>query len=129
LRTLNLSPTDEATLVDVAKQFLAKSPSTVQEVLEVAVHRWRVLAREVAAGYQYTVDDYINDLSQRELISLLLARGPALLREAVREVVDPIDAEFKSHTVEADHENMINFRQPEMWWYDRLPSKIVTEDF
>ena len=129
MRKIQLSREEEDLVLSVAKRFLVECPATVHEVLTIAIKRWRELVSDLAAGYTYTVYDYSNDLSQRELISLLLLEAPAKLRQAVRESIESIDAQFKQYTHEEDHGVLQPLRQPEMWWYDRTPTTRAEDDF
>ena len=53
---------------------------------------WSNFVDEVAAGYAFGYDDYLNDLAIRDLIERLVRRASVSLRSALLAALAPIDA-------------------------------------
>ena len=53
---------------------------------------------DVGAGYPLTADDYMNDVSGRSIIDLVMEVASAACREAIEQAVTPIDARFMAAT-------------------------------
>ena len=93
--------------------------------LEQLIERWEEIARH-AATYDLTLDDWLNDLDLRDMISRRVA--DAQLREGndLRSRLEAADGVFRAATrgaerslwgAEAKHDST---RQ---WWYFRYPSR------
>lgn len=94
--------------------------------LEEMIRRWEEVASR-AATYNLTLDDWLNDLDLRDIISRQLAEVPGAQADILRSRLDAADRRFREATIEttrslwgpaagAEH---LAVRD---WWYFRYPS-------
>ncbi len=84
---------------------------------------WERLAGEVAE-YSSTVDDFINDLTGRDALELVLSRVPVSLREVLIPPVLDADRRFSQSTLPDEHGVIGRFCRLEPnqgWWWRRMP--------
>lgn len=87
---------------------------------------WLSFVEEVADGYTSNVDDYINDLTTRDLIERLIRATPDHLSVKLKAAVEPLDARFRECTVYDGADSLAKYYQiGENWWWHRLPSRMV----
>ena len=113
-------------------------PHVVAAGLAGLLDYWRDTATAIRAGYNLTLDDYLNDMDARQLIDDTLPhttpRGhkQAIVRlyeidESVRPHLRPIDKCLWGPKAEADN----NWTPDQNWWYFSLPKspgpQLVTD--
>ena len=95
------------------------------------VNRWEVIVAQVVKGYDFTLDDYLNDMDLRDILAGALdALGP---KEAQPPEIDrrvtAADRQFLELTLATDDlwgnpEDGEGAPDPEtQWWYYRRPAK------
>ena len=91
--------------------------------------RWRRVVEAVETGYRLGIYDYRNDLTIREIIARILDRINAKLRRKVENMLTPLDERFNQASYVADNAVFPGAlaRNPDAWWYTRLPRKLVGE--
>jgi hypothetical protein len=93
--------------------------------IEGMISRWRSAVDEVESGYEGNIDDYINDLSNRERIREIADALTEYHRHAVSALVDPIDARFRRATREDSTKVVRKFTTYGTgWWWARLPCQL-----
>jgi hypothetical protein len=96
-----------------------------------ALNGWDELSRTLNR-YEATIDDYTNDLYDREVLDLALKSLPAQLREKLAAAIDPIDERFRQASVaDTDHQLGRFHRIDDMpgWWWRRIPSEGPLADY
>ncbi len=98
--------------------------------LSAVVEAWERLVGEIVAGYQFTIDDYTNDLSARDLAERVRCATPAALSSRITERLGGADARFIAATVPALHPLMRNANPDAFWWtrVPRAPGDELLED-
>ena len=82
---------------------------------------WRLLA-STAAQYEYTVDDYTDDLTSRDGLEIALAECPEPLLAKLKSAVEQADKEFLAGTQDdVTHSLEEYFRIRAGWWWRRTP--------
>ncbi len=100
----------------------------VREGFAGLLARWERIAREVAAGYDLPMEDYLNDLDARQI----LAEAGVFLSPGASHRFQPrlaaADREFRAHTRPVDeclwgaeNEEEMGLDAVANWWYYRLP--------
>ena len=88
------------------------------------LRNWQELSLSVDR-YNFTVDDYTNDLTARDALEIVLAECPAPLRAKLRFHVEAADKEFLTRTQEdVCHalEHYFKISQSDGWWWRRTPA-------
>jgi hypothetical protein len=104
------------------------------------LHRWEAVVASVAKGYDFTLDDYLNDMDLRDILAGALdALGPReALPAEVEKRVTTADRQFLELTTPTDDlwgnpEDGEGAPDPEMqWWYYRRPTRpgpTLADDF
>ncbi len=101
----------------------------VEEGLSGLVRRWRETARSVRRGYPLGMDDYLNDLDGRQLISEVLPLVEPAERKKLRSRVVEADSLFRRHS-KATRVCLWGGREARQrrwtsrknWWYYRIPT-------
>ena len=74
------------------------NPDAVVDLVKSAVD-WRAFVEKVVRGYDYYLDDYMNDLSGRDILDeILRALSDDELAAQAREAVGAVDDVFRAHT-------------------------------
>lgn len=105
-------------------------PEVVDGGLPGLERSWTGIVDSIAAGYDLTLDDYLNDMDLRDLLAAAQdVAGPEEL-EAVRESIVRADSEHLSLTVPcgclwgddiAEEDGLDRERE---WWYFRRPVEM-----
>ncbi len=102
--------------------------------LEGLVENWEKTVREVEEGYSLTLDDYLNDLDVRQLITEALVRARDDQRAAINDRLNEADKKMRSLTIPAEHclwgdeiAQEEGWTAEENWWYFARPIKADQE--
>ena len=102
------------------------SSDLVQDGLEGAVARWEAIAVS-AKNYDFTLDDWLNDMDLRDIIAGALAVAGPDEKKAVSERLNKADHKLREATVETGSiwgSAMSGEMAPDpkkAWWYFRRP--------
>lgn len=105
------------------------SEAILAEGLEGLVQRWGEIVRAVETRYNYTLDQYLNDLDVRGLIEGAARVAPRDLVAFVRPDLEELDARMLAATVPTHclwgHEvqDEEGFTEDRDWWYFRRPAQ------
>lgn len=89
--------------------------------LDNLAEEWAGICADVAEGYSLTVDDYMNDLTTRDLIASIFSHLRAELSYKLKRKVAPADEQFRRATTHVEH--ALNELYSYWWWY-RIPLKL-----
>ncbi|HZK78736.1 MAG TPA: hypothetical protein VFC35_07500 [Gemmatimonadaceae bacterium] len=112
------------------------SAEMVEGGLEAAVDRWDSISR-TAKNYDFTLDDWLNDMDLRDIIAGAMGAAEPAEREAVSERLKKADDRLKKATVKTVSiwgDGMAGDMAPDpakAWWYFRRPSdpgEMMRED-
>src|SRR4051794_27138906 len=104
------------------------SPEMIEGGLEAAVDRWDSISR-TAKEYDFTLDDWLNDMDLRDIIEGALGAADTAGRDAVAEQLEEADTRLRKATVKTGSiwgDGMVGDLAPDpvkAWWYFRRPSK------
>lgn len=107
--------------------------TVVQGGMEGLLERWRTTVDSVAAGYQLSLDDYLNDMDVRDALSTALQVTDDDDREQARQRLAPLDERFHAVTVASrclwgdDVEEDDALDPARDWWYYRRPMQLNEE--
>lgn len=128
----HLTEADRAHLAPILERLseVARSPMTLEYLLE----RWLLFVSEVGRGYRYTIDDYTNDVSVRDLLEEIMRDVPGPLREKIYDQVKLLDKRFYESTRPVARPLQpplaVFYPQlkenPGLWWF-RVPEKVDGE--
>ncbi len=117
---------------DGVRMYLARRGAPdfmVEEGLAGLIRRWRETSRSVRRGYPLGMDEYLNDLDGRQLISEVLPLVEPAERKKLRSRVVEADSLFRRHSKatrvclwggrEARRRGWTSRKN---WWYYRIPS-------
>ncbi len=88
--------------------------------LDSLLENWSNIVGSVESGYQYTIYDYTNDLSTRDLIACICNKSPRTLQKKLEFIIEPLDQRFKNVT----HSLSKPLRQIDSknnWWWFLIP--------
>jgi hypothetical protein len=116
--------------IDRAESALRAQGWTSRLTLSSALGAWKVLIDEVGAGYQWSIDEYTNDLTVRDWLD----QAWPLLSQRVRDARDPelaaLDQRWRAATVD-DGGAMVGryfcVDASSGWWWRRRPRVIEGE--
>jgi hypothetical protein len=89
---------------------------------EELLKKWEIIVNKIESGYEMTIDDYTNDISNRETIEGILNS----LTKKQKKYLTIIDKRFINSTRIIDKPLLGKFSKSKFWWY-RIPQKIVGE--
>jgi hypothetical protein len=104
------------------------SSELIEGGLEAAIDRWDAISR-TAKTYDFTLDDWLNDMDLRDIIEGAMGVGDAAEHDSVSERLKAVDDRLKKGTVETGSiwgSAMSGDLAPDpakAWWYFRRPSK------
>jgi hypothetical protein len=123
------------------REFLRRrgSPDTVVERgLPGLLEQWERAIEDVARGYPYGLDDYLNDLDGRQLLEEALGAASDGERARIRERLDAADARARSLMVNRERclwgdevARYHDWDRERNWWYyavPREPGKDLAEE-
>ena len=117
---------EELTLLDsISASFSRRAKHATILNFNEFIKEWFDFIAEVEEGYSMTIDDYTNDLTQRDLIDELLQQVPEDLKNRVIKLIEPSDVRFKNAT-KILRKSLSSSKNPP-WWRYRLPKKLVGE--
>jgi hypothetical protein len=92
---------------------------------------WRQLAETVNA-YDGTIEEYLNDLTSRDGLELIIDRAPDSVRLGLERLVAETDEIYRRETVEDVEQRLRHFfriADEDGWWWHRIPKTgpIATE--
>jgi hypothetical protein len=102
------------------------SESLVEDGLEGAIDRWDALARS-ARHYDFTLDDWLNDMDLRDIIEGAMKAADKSERESVAKSLAKADERMKKATVETGsiwgkaNAGAGKYDPEKTWWYFRRP--------
>ncbi|MGH9420030.1 MAG: hypothetical protein ACRD3J_08660 [Thermoanaerobaculia bacterium] len=102
------------------------SGSLVEDGLEGAIDRWDALARS-ARDYDFTLDDWLNDMDLRDIIEGAMQAAGQSERESVAKSLAKADERMKKATVQTGsiwgkaNAASENYDPLKSWWYFRRP--------
>ncbi len=92
--------------------------------IERLLSEWITLA-QAGDRYQFSVDDYANDLTSRDGLELVLRRCQPPLKAKLLSYIELADQEFARRTKSDDQEVLAQFFRIDArdgWWWKRIPS-------
>lgn len=110
-------------LDEIGRHLRAKGWAVRVTGLEV-LQEWQRLASS-ACYYEWSIDNYTNDLTSRDAIELMLKEAPERISIKLRRLVELADEEFALGTVADERgEIAIYYRVDEAsgWWWKRKPA-------
>lgn len=102
------------------------SSELIEGGLEAAIDRWDVISR-TAKTYDFTLDDWLNDMDLRDIIAGAMGVAEAAERKAVSERLEKADNRLREATVQTGSiwgAAMSGDMAPDpkkAWWYFRRP--------
>lgn len=102
------------------------SQSLIEDGLEGAIDRWDALARS-ARNYDFTLDDWLNDMDLRDIIEGSMQAADEQERESVTKSLAKADERMKKATVETGsiwgkaNAESEKYDPRKTWWYFRRP--------
>ena len=116
---------------DPVREYLRKSGASyavVAQGLRGLVENWERVVDQVMAGYDLTLDDYLNDMDGRQLLANALELAPAEVRDAFIPRVRDADMRIRLNLVPAGRclwgaivAGEEGWRPEEEWWYFERP--------
>jgi hypothetical protein len=104
------------------------SEQVVREGFPGLLGRWESIAQDVAAGYDFAMEDYLNDLDARQILAEALPHVAVAWLAEFQARLDAADELFRKHTTEIPEclwgdENAfeMNWTPSANWWYYRIP--------
>ena len=85
--------------------------------------KWRDLGSAIERGYEWTIDDYTNDLTTRNFIDAVIERASIPLKSDVEQMLKPLDDDFISNTLPVVG-TLPGVGVDKKWWH-RIPKKLV----
>lgn len=95
--------------------------------LDAAIDRWDAIARS-ARDYDFTLDDWLNDMDLRDIIEGAMNAAEDAERNAVRKRLDAADERLRAATVETGSiwgdamADSASWDPKRTWWYFRRPA-------
>jgi hypothetical protein len=121
---MDLTPTEHTLVAEIQARFSTRAQHPIS--LDKLLARWSRFVGQVEQGYQWSIDEYTNDLTTRNLIEEVLVAAPDDLRQKVEVIVRPIDERFAQATSLDTKQRITEFIKPyDGWWWSRLPIKLV----
>jgi hypothetical protein len=102
------------------------SQELIEDGLEGAIDRWDEIARS-AKNYDFTLDDWLNDMDLRDIIEGSLQAADKVERDSVAKLLAKADARMKKATVETGsiwgtaNAESEKYDPARTWWYFRRP--------
>lgn len=116
---------------DPVAEFLKRrgcADHVVREGFGGLLARWEAFAREVAAGYNASMEDYLNDLDTRQLLAETSSLLPPHAFHRFQPRLQAADEEFRLHSRPVaeclwgpENAEEMGWCAPANWWYYRLP--------
>jgi len=94
--------------------------------LEQLITEWEQLASTLKRCYPFSIYDYQNDISIRDLLQEIVEQAPSSIREKIIRTISPLDEQFKQLTYEISSP-LLEGINPHYWWWYRLPKNAGNE--
>lgn len=122
-----LSPEEDAALSSILEEISRRAHHGRVFSLDELVDSWARFGGEVEQGYKFSIYDYRNDLSVRDLLAEIVARVPGVLGENIKEAIAGLDNKFVSVTqpIQVSIGPGVE-KSPGAWWF-RVPQKLSEE--
>jgi hypothetical protein len=124
--SLNLTPNERATLDQIIDP-LSKS-SKYPLSLNLLIKKWQDFVAKVQKGYSFSIYDYTNDLSVRDLLQQISEQVPKPLMKKIVDIINPIDDKYIKTTRKVDRplSSFESISEDQFWWF-RIP-KVLKEE-
>lgn len=126
MRPIVLPPKDREKIAQFVESHYPDTGVVPEEHIRHCIEAWEeFVSQEVELGYEFGLDDYLNDLGRRddieEVLRLLSLQGYHI----VMSIVEPIDQRFRHATrhVERSVWYPAEEKNP-YWWYHRVPKRM-----
>jgi len=100
----------------------AKRPLTLEQLIA----EWEQFVSTLKKCYPFSIYDYQNDLSIRDLLQEILEQSPSSIREKIIRTVSPLDEQFKQLTYKINSP-LLDGINPRYWWWYRFPKNAGNE--
>src|SRR5438046_1079964 len=118
IQDLNLTPEEQAAVRSLEVSLSQRSRFAL--TLDKLFHLWNDFVNEVEAGYGSTVDEYLNDLSTRDLLDKIVNALSESGQHKVMARIRPIDERFAQATEPDVKKSLEKFFKPGPgWWWSR----------
>src|SRR6266853_5852883 len=117
---LNLNDSDRQIVSTILTGYSSGS-SKSRLTLEHLLAQWTRIAERMQSLYDMSLNDFLNDVSTRDVLQELIERLSHTSRTRLAAMLEPIDATFKSGTVE------VAYLKGDHWWNHRLPARMGDE--
>jgi len=111
--------TQEAQAIDLILKGLS-TRARQSFTLDQLISRWEQFVAELSDHYPYSIYDYQNDLSIRDLLQEILEQAPPSIREKIIQRISPLDEQFRWLTYELNNP-LLEETNPHYWWWYRFP--------
>lgn len=102
----------------------ARYSSTARRPITLAglAANWGTFARDIEAGYRGTIDDFTNDMTERDMLERAMQRLDDHDRVWLTGLVAPGDVRYRDATVDDPDDRLAAYtRHEDYWWWFRLP--------
>jgi ribosomal protein L16 Arg81 hydroxylase len=124
---MNIQLSPDETLVLAAILALlserAKRPLSLQKLLD----RWSRVVAQVEQGYEYSIYEYTNDLSVRDLLEEILSETPQALRGKLAQAIQVWDDRFLEATRRVEKPLASTATCDLSHWWFRIPKSLEEE--
>ena len=98
--------------------------------LERLLDKLRIFIKEVENGYDFSIYDYLNDLTIRDHVEKILRTAPSTLLEKLSREIQIVDQRFKDATVKLEKPLRKDNKEVSWWWYriPRNPGEELRDD-
>lgn len=109
-------------LQEFGERAVRQEPPTLQGL----VNKWAGFVEEVENGYEFSIYDYTNDLSVRDLLAELLGRVDRSTQIHARQLLTEWDERFRFATMTAT-KTLEAAPVDAGWWWQRIPRDVKGE--
>jgi len=100
----------------------------VERDWDTYVGKWKVFISQVETGYKYSIYDYTNDLSARDILEELTEKAPPEQQAGMKAALQTADRCFQSATNHTEQPLTVKPQgQTAGWWWSRIPKKLEGE--
>jgi hypothetical protein len=120
-----ISPEDEKLMQPLLDQMSARAHFTIS--LKYLLQKWDEFTSSVEEGYNYSIYDYTNDLSSRDLLEKIIINSSGALNKKLITIIGQIDDRYRESTDICVKPLRSSFWSAEGWWWFRIPKKLIGE--
>jgi hypothetical protein len=115
--------------IRILETILAPLSKRAQQPLSLGglIEKWSDFVVRVEQGYQYSIYEYTNDLSTRDLLEHVVLNAPQPLREKIVAEVRVWDDRFRDTTLEYGKPLVSPVFHELAWWWSRVPKILEGE--